>query len=299
MDSKVPIQHGLLYRGRVTFRRAEEISYADYYRKGRMWDGFKGPQNIVISADPLDVENFKQKVIQHFRTGQKIKVEIFRRTKFYKDDQELQLVQVMIYREGLPESYTALDEENDVVSKTYCPAYELALTYEPVSGHIEVIAKEKECREAVAKAFSETLLQTEIDGERVPLKQYDISKLLRPFDFPTDPDDGIESVKVMMLRLKPLGSGNKVTLEVTQKEGRSIYDVSREWFDANDPLRGGFQLSQVKIVIQFMPNEESRKGKVIPVKISYPNGCDLKSKTEKERLISDKYLKRWGLLKEI
>ena len=35
------------------------------------------------------------------------------------------------------------------------------------------------------------------------------------------------------------------------------------------------------------------------MKISYPNNCDLKSRTEKERLIGDKYLKKWGLLKEI
>lgn len=84
-----------------------------------------------------------------------------------------------------------------------------------------------------------------------------------------------------------------------KRRGNHTHALSAQWFDTNDPLRSGFQLSQVKIIIQFMPNEESRRGKVIPVKISYPNGCDLKSKTEKERLITDKYLKRWGLLREI
>jgi hypothetical protein len=37
----------------------------------------------------------------------------------------------------------------------------------------------------------------------------------------------------------------------------------------------------------------------LPVKITMPNRCDLKSRTERERLIGEKYLARWGLLKEI
>jgi hypothetical protein len=32
------------------------------------------------------------------------------------------------------------------------------------------------------------------------------------------------------------------------------------------------------------------------VTITMPNGCDLKGKTDRERLIGDKYLRRWGLL---
>lgn len=286
-------------RDQDAFRRAEEIRYTDHYRKGRMWGGFVGPKGISVSRDPLDIEGFKQRIVEYFRINGKVKIEIFDRKKPYGENQELDIVQIMVYREGFPESYTAFDGENEVVSKTYRPAYEMALTYEPVSGQIEVIAETREIREEAAKAFSGTLLQTEIEGETVPLKQYDISKLLRPFDFPTDPDDGIESVKVTMLKLKPYESSNKVTLEVAAAETRTIYGVSQDWFNTHDPLRNGFLLAQVKIVIKFMPDAESRRGKVVPVKISWPNGCDLKDKTEKERLIGDKYLKRWGLLKEV
>ncbi len=285
-------------RDQEAFRKAEEIRYTDHYRKSRMWGGFVGPKNITVSRDLLDIEGFKQRIAEYFRINGKIKIEIFDRKKPYGEDQELNIAQIMVYREGLPESYTAL-ENDDLIAKTFRPVIEMALTYEPVSGQIEVIANTKEVREEVAKAFSGTLLQTEIEGETVPLKQYDIAKLLRPFDFPTDLDDGIESVKVTMLKLKPYENSNKVMLEVTASETRTIYDVSQDWFNTHDPLRNGFLLAQVKIVIKFMPDAESRRGKVVSVKISWPNGCDLKDKTEKERLIGDKYLKRWGILKEI
>lgn len=279
------------------FHRAEEIRYTDYYRKGRSWNGFKGPTNTKVSNEPLDIEAFKAKIRDHFRISGNIKVEIFSRNKNYAD-QDLNIIQIMVYREGLPESYTAL-ENDDLVAKTFRPAIEMALTYEPVSGQIEVIAKSKEEREELAKSFAATLLQTEIDGQKITLKEYDIAKLLHSFDFPTDPDDGIERVDVMMLKLKPYDSNNKVTLEITAKEKRSIYDISDEWFKTNDPLKFGFLLSQVKLVIRFAPDEHNHRGKVVPVKITYPNGCDLSDKTEKERLIGKKYLKRWGILREL
>jgi hypothetical protein len=56
---------------------------------------------------------------------------------------------------------------------------------------------------------------------------------------------------------------------------------------------------QATISIRFQPEEGSNRKKVLPVKISLPNGCDLRSRTERERLIGEKYLKRWGLVREI
>lgn len=147
--------------------------------------------------------------------------------------------------------------------------------------------------------FSENLLQSPIDGEKIPLKQYDIQKLLNPVVLSFDPEDGIESVKVTLLKVNPLDSNNSVTLDVATKEERSIYDLSKEYFGDNDPLKSGFRLNQVRISIKFMPDQESRRGKILHVKIREPNGCDLKSKSHKEKLIGDKYLDRWELVKTL
>jgi len=56
---------------------------------------------------------------------------------------------------------------------------------------------------------------------------------------------------------------------------------------------------QAKINTRLRPENGYGRGKVLPVKISMPNGCDLRSRTDKERLIGEKYLKRWGLLEEV
>jgi hypothetical protein len=34
----------------------------------------------------------------------------------------------------------------------------------------------------------------------------------------------------------------------------------------------------------------------LPITITTPHGCDLKERTDRERLIGDKYLPRWGLV---
>ena len=281
------------------FRHAEDIRYADEYRKGRMWDGFLGPVDIPVSRDKAHIEDFEAKVTDYFHTGGKLKVEIFNRTRSDLEYDAVDLVQIMIYREGLPDSYLAF-ENNDLVTKVRRPVNEMVITYEPKTGAIEVIADGKECREELVKLFSASLLQSPLDeAQRVPLKKYDISKLLQPCNFPTDPEDGIEQVKVMMLALKPYDNGNKVMLSVTAKETKTIHEVSREWFETHDPLRTGFLAAKAKLSIRFKPDSIDRRGKTLPVEITWPNGCDLKGKTTKEQLIGEKYLKRWGLMEEI
>ena len=280
------------------FKRAEDIRYSDAYRKSRMWAGYLGPKEADVSNNPLNKQLFADKVSSFSQDSGKVKVETFTRTKPYGDGQTLKLIQVMIYREDLPESYNVFDNE-DVVARTLKPVSEIVLSYEPQSGQIEVISKDISIREEVVKAFAETMLGITIEGERVPLKQYELNQLLQEYDFPTDPDHGIQSVKITMMKLRCLESHNKVTLEVGAKEQRTIHEVSKSWFSSHDPMKSGFVVAQVKLTIKFAPDTESPRGKTIPVKISYPNNCDLKSRTEKERLIGDKYLKEWGLLKEI
>jgi hypothetical protein len=281
------------------FSKAENIRKADAYRKGQMWNGFVGPKDITVSNNEEDIMAFKQKVVDYFRISGNVKVEVFTRDKPYEDGKDLKITHIMVYHEDFPTSFNRFKDSETIVPEIIRPVVEMTLTYEPESGSIEVIAKGAECREAIAKMLSETLLHTEIDGERIPLKQYNISHLLNPFKFPTDPDDGIESVKVQMLMLNPQDSYNKITLEVTAKEQKTIYDISNEWFDINDPLRKGFKLAKVKFIIHFAPDSESGRGRNIAVTISHPNGCDLKGKTHKEQLIGNKYLKKWGILKEI
>ncbi|ARU59211.1 hypothetical protein OLMES_5227 [Oleiphilus messinensis] len=280
------------------FRQVEDCWYTDTGRNGRMWDAFIGPKKISVSKSDIDVLAFKNRIMELFRAVGKIHIDIFERTRSEGDDNQIELIQIMVYREDLPSTQLAFEDES-LVSKIVRPVKEVALTYEPESGHIEVVVEGKENRKAIPKIFSETLLKSPIDGEKIPLKRYTIQSLLKQRTLSFDPDDGIESVDVTMLKVAQPNSYNTVTLDVATKEERSIYDISKEYFGENDPLKSGFKLKQVRISIRFMPDEESRRGKILHVKIREPNGCDLKSKSQKEKLIGDKYLEKWELVEII
>jgi hypothetical protein len=280
------------------FAEVEDWWYVDTKRQGRMWEAFVGPDNIQIATDEGHRSAFEAKLMGLFRAAGKMKVEIYERTRSDAEENKTSVIHIVVYREDLPSTQLAFEDEN-LVSRIVRPVKEVALTYEPDNGQIEIIAEGKEQRKSIAIIFAETLLQSEIDGENIPLRQYHIQKLLNPVVLSFDPEDGIESVRVTMLKVARPNSNNTVTLDVATKEERKIYDVSKEYFGENDPLKSGFRLKQVRISIKFMPDHESRRGKVLHVTIREPNGCNLKSKSHKEKLIGEKYLERWELVETL
>ncbi|MBF0116592.1 MAG: hypothetical protein HQM04_16310 [Magnetococcales bacterium] len=279
------------------FQRAEEIRYTDSHRLGRMWDGFVGPPMATVSMNSDHHRQFEARIRNLFRTGQ-VKVEVYYRTRAHMDD-ESHLVQVMVYREGLPDSFLEF-QEGELARRNRRPVLEFALTYQSDDGVIEVISQGRESREEIARMFAETLLQTQIQTARVPLRRYDLSSLASPREFPTEPKDGIESVKVVMLQLQPLDHGpERITFETNRRTDQSIYERLWDWFETNNPLTGHFRIQVAKVSIQFHPEKGGRRGKILTIRLALPNGCNLKGTTDKERLICEKYLALWGLVKDL
>lgn len=70
-------------------------------------------------------------------------------------------------------------------------------------------------------------------------------------------------------------------------------------FGERDPfVAGGVRIREVVLAVTFRPDATNPRGKTISIKLRHPNGCDLKDKTEKERIIGEKYLSRWNILPE-
>ena len=130
------------------FRQVEDCWYTDTGRNGRMWDAFIGPQEVEVSKDDSDISAFKNKILELFRADGKIHVDIYERTRAESEDNQIELIQVMVYREDLPSTQLAFEEEN-LVSKIVRPVKEVALTYEPKSGYIEVVVEGKENRKSI------------------------------------------------------------------------------------------------------------------------------------------------------
>jgi len=281
------------------FRHAEDIRYADQYRFGRNWSSYQSEPGITLSTDPVSIEAFQSQLREMFGLGDKVKIEFFERTLPDGEGEETEVIQVMIYQEGLPDSYLEF-AGNDIVPRIRRPVSEHAVIYAPESGVIEVVASGRERRDTIAKAFTRDLLKQPVEAEQVPLRRFNLEPLLAEQSLDWDVEDGIESVQLVMMKFKDLSEEGRTQIEVPVKSEIGFHAYARKRFGEHNPLTSGhFVPTQAKINIRFCPENGARRGKVLPVKITMPNGCDLRSRTERERLIGEKYLKRWGLLEEV
>ncbi|WLQ14323.1 hypothetical protein O5O45_00010 [Hahella aquimaris] len=282
------------------FRQAEDIRYADHYRHGRNWSGYQVEAALVLHVDPVSLDDFKARIKALFGLGEKVKVELFDRTMPDEEGQDIEVVQVMVYQEGLPDAYLEFEEEDSIVSRIRRPVSEHAIIYSPTTGSIEVVAAKRERRDAIVLAFSEHLLKRTAGAAKAPLRRYRLEPLVENAPLDWDLEDGIESVEIVMLKLTDIDQQGRVTLEKSAKGDLVLHEYCHGHFDEYNPVTStAFIPVQATLSIRFQPEQGSRRGKVLPVKISLPNGCDLRSRTEHERLIGEKYLRRWGLLEEV
>lgn len=283
---------------REGFRRAEEVRFTDDRRRGRMWDGFVGDAGLAVRRDADAVGAFQAAIRERFQSNN-VHVDVYDRHRPAFDGEDFQVVQATIYREGRPDDVIEF-VDGKLDRRPRRPVSEAALTYEPGTGAIEVVAQDRESREDLVRLFAKELLASEFREERLPLRRYDLSVLLRPYDFPTDAADGIAAVRVNNLRLAPLDApGDRVTLECMRQSSDTIWAMSAARFGEHDPLLGGWRATQAKLTIRFHPDGASRRGRTLPLTITLPHGCDLKDRTERERMIGAKYLKHWRILQDV
>jgi len=280
------------------FRHAEEARFTDEHRRGRMWAGFVCASDLTVHRDGPALDAFKRGVRECFET-ENVHIDIFDRYRAAFDGSDFEIVQITVYSEGPTDDFLEFDR-GELIRRPRRPVLEAALIYEPTLGVIEVVAKDREKRAALARSLAHALLGTEFRDQRIPLRQFDLSVLLRPFNFPTYPADAIESVRVNQLRLMPIDSAaERVTLECTRQSSVTIWDMARERFNVANPLSGGWIVTQAKLTIRFHPEAGARRGRTLPLTITMPHGCDLKDRTERERIVGNKYLRKWGILRDV
>jgi hypothetical protein len=105
---------------------------------------------------------------------------------------------------------------------------------------------------------------------------------------------------VNQLRLMPIdNAAERLTLECTRQTSRAIWEMARERFSVANPLADDWIVTQAKLTIKFHPDASSRRGRTLPLTITMSHGCDLKDRTERERIVGNKYLRTWGILREL
>jgi hypothetical protein len=285
--------HWLFLESKEAFHQAEETRYADEHRNaGRLWDGFVGPADCQVQADPEDMQRFETKLLKVLSLD-RLQIEQFERLR--SSDLDRRVVHLTIYSEDVPEDELVFAGPGVIQHRARKPVRETTITYEPQSGTIEVVGRQRATRQQVACAFAETLLGIHIDGDRLPPRRFDLSRLLDPHSFPTRPDQGIAKVKLTRLGLSSSDRRLMQILQVPFNDPSTLHEIVEEQYGEESPLDGGLYAWSARLEVQLEPEANRKRGKKINVDITAPNKCSLRGKTAKERLLLQEHLKAWGL----
>ena len=226
----------------------------------------------------------------------RVHVEIFGRVRTRSGEPDREIKQITVYSEDFPVDEVVFATDG-VKNQARKPVRETAITYEPGSGTIEVVGRVKALREQVASLFAEKLLGVDLSGERLPPRRVDLSPLLDPITFAVEPEDRIARVKLTRLVISAFDGSLTQWFDVPFADDETLYEVLDDEYGAENPLRTQARPWMARIEIQFEPEGDRKRGKKINVVLCSPSKCNLRGKTERERLLLNKYLKAWGLLR--
>jgi hypothetical protein len=201
------------------------------------------------------------------------------------------------YPDDYADTYIGHGEDGRFIRRAQKRAFEVVFVYDSQDGTLDLYAQGvRRLKEDLRQIFCTVILGV-TDSGRCYVPTYDLDPLLsRDFRFPTDPADGIAEVRVREMRLTLVGTGcRRITLEADPKShAQEIYDMMDECLREKYRSSAGAHVTRATFEIRFAPRGNTRPKKLV-FSVSFPDSSDLKSKGEDERLLGEKYLKRWGI----
>jgi hypothetical protein len=231
-------------------------------------------------------------------------------SKFYRDNQgrgEHCRVEVFLRRENLhyffayPADYAntvvIYDDEGSLAWQLQKAAFEVIFAYNEASGSLDVFVQgDKTIRRALEEIFANLVLKIELPAEDPAAKPFELNGLRsREFDFPTDPEDNIKSVRVKSLRLSVVGPGfGRITLESEARTKRGdVYDLMERALDHKRLSTEMVVVTKVTLQVAF---GAAGRDRVVTFEIASPDSCNLKDKPDHLKI--KEYLKRWGIARD-
>jgi hypothetical protein len=286
--------HRLFLESPKAFRQAEEIRFAEQNQNSvRLWDGFIGPRRREVSKSAESIAAFREQ-LKAVLGIEKIWIEKFQRSRQCGDMMDRLVTQLTVYSEGPPVDELEFADEL-LRNRSRRPVRETAIIYEADSGTIEIISQHRDTRRTIAMQFAKTFLDAELSGETLPPLRLDLSILIDVHPFPTDPADGIEKVKLTMLTLSSSDQRLTQQFSIKFKDRATLQEILDDRYAGSNPLEGDLYPWKARIEVLFEPTAGLKRGKKITVDLTNPNKCNLRGKTDRERVILNKYLQNWGL----
>jgi hypothetical protein len=201
-----------------------------------------------------------------------------------------------VYPEDYAEGRLVYDDKHELRLETQRPAFEIIFVYDTEERSLDINAKgPKRTIEALQGMFCNIVLGVPSYLPDRTDVVYQLDGLLSPtFPFRLEPADGVEEVRVKLLRLELVGAGRpRITLEIDAHSGDdALYQLLNDVIASTEIRRDMIRVTKASLRLKFRPDNGSR-APTLTFDVSHPNSCSLKYEPRHE--IAKKLLKRWGI----
>lgn len=285
----------LLENAPALFTEALNARLADVYRqKSSCYSGYTVPKNLSLQTGTEAKDRFHQHMAKLLKCPEdQVAIDIFERTQMKDSAPTVSLYQINIHHNLAPEAIDCV-KQKQLDSQQIIRAISSFVTYEPTTGYIEVLSKERQGREHLVRAVAEYLLSSPIDAEQIPIKFYDYQFLSEPVSLDIA-DEPIDWVKVV--RLGYANDNRVLEYRLPAKETVDIHARARE--DIHPQFRfSNHELTMAWITVRFrrQPGERARSARIV---LRGDNGCNINTKREKDRQLCNRLLQKWGIVQEV
>jgi len=182
------------------------------------------------------------------------------------------------YPEDFPISDVEYDEDHNFRHVTRRPAMENAFVYVPEAGTLQIGATgDKEHKEKLAEAFCKHILGLKELPPEDGSPRYTLERVMEPsFEFPIEPEDGIERMDIKTLRVDTGDAEqSRITLDITPNgTPNGIHaSIGRNLNPSVHPQDSMFP-SQAVIVTEFK-SANGKRGPRVKTRVTYPDRCSL------------------------
>jgi hypothetical protein len=278
---------------------------------------FRGPKAVEIALDDALKDKLKTAIAALYPQAalQDMVIEHFQRRDLTRSDDrgehdEATPVWLHTIVVGFNGKETHWDKivDGEVTTQHDQALQRITFSYEPCTGALSVFCDDRNARQALAKALRDVVLASDAEIAEMPLREFhlaafgsaEVFNLLKP-----EPGDGIERISINLIKVtKPFDQeddngthhlASELTVRRDRRDRRHVYTVAYEDYGLDGLSQ--WTLTQVKLVLR-MAKHKDRRAHNITVQITAPNGLNDNAKTEDERQLVMRLLKRWQIVSE-
>ncbi|MCX7144327.1 MAG: hypothetical protein NT123_25510, partial [Proteobacteria bacterium] len=202
--------------------------------------------------------------------------------------------QISIHNNRPPELVDCV-QASELVTQEVISAASSHITYEPANGHLEVLSRDTNGRDVLARIAADCIFKSPFSGTTIPLKQYDYQSLAgyRNFDLS---GENVSSVKVVELG-HTLANHRSLLVKIWTKDVDNIHAAAKSLIGPTFDFRN-HRLNYAKLSIR-LKKDGAERARTISVVLREDNKCNVKTKRERDRALCDRLLAKWHLVKEI